>query len=143
VLGVAFLISEQTGRHFGVAISTPIMSWIYIFTHPTETCGGCNPYDESFGWGSILVLGIIIGSFITALAGGEFRIIKIRRAELLRGVIGAALMGFGAMWGLGCLLGNGLVGTAQLSVKSWYALVFLVTGIWTSTRIFYAPMLRD
>ena len=27
LLGLAFLVSEQTGRHFGVAISTPIMSW--------------------------------------------------------------------------------------------------------------------
>lgn len=143
VLGIAFLISEQTGRHFGVAITTPVMSWIYAITKPVETCGGCNPYDEHIGWGSMLVLGIVIGSFITAVLGGEFKIIKPHRSEILRGIIGAALMGFGAMWGLGCLLGNGLVGTAQLSLKSWYALVFLTAGIWTSTRIFFAPLLKD
>lgn len=143
VLGAAFLVSEQTGRHFGIAITTPVMSWVYAVTKPVETCGGCNPYDEHLGWGSMLVLGIVIGSFITAKLGREFKIIKPHRSELLRGIAGAALMGFGAMWGLGCLLGNGLVGTAQLSLKSWYALIFLTAGIWTSTRIFFAPLLKD
>ncbi|MBR2540951.1 MAG: YeeE/YedE family protein [Mogibacterium sp.] len=143
LLGLAYLVSEQTGRHFGVALSTPVMSWIYMFTHPVETCGGCNPYDEHFGWGSMLVLGIVLGSFVTSKISGEFRIVKPHKSEILRGIIGAALMGFGAMWGLGCLLGNGIVGTAQFSLKSWYALVFLVAGIWTSTRIWYAPMLKD
>lgn len=143
VLGVAFFVSSLIGRYFGVAITTPVMSWIYMFTRPVETCGGCNPYDEHFGWGSLLVLGIILGSFLTSLLSGEFKIIKPHRSEILRGIAGAALMGWGAMWGLGCLLGNGLVGTAQLSLKSWYALVFLTAGIWTATRIFFAPLLKD
>ena len=143
VLGIAFLISSLTGRYFGVAITTPVMSWIYVFTKPIETCGGCNPYDEHFGWGSLLVLGIILGSFATSALSGEFKIIKPHKSEIVRGICGAALMGWGAMWGLGCLLGNGLVGTAQLSLKSWYALVFLVAGIWTATRIFFAPLLKD
>ncbi len=143
VLGIAFLVSSLTGRYFGVAITTPVMSWIYMFTKPMETCGGCNPYDEHFGWGSLLVLGIILGSFLTSQLSGEFKIIKPHRSEIVRGICGAALMGWGAMWSLGCLLGNGLVGTAQLSLKSWYALVFLVTGIWTATRIFFAPLLKD
>jgi len=143
VLGFAFLISSMTGRYFGVAITTPVMSWIYMFTKPAETCGGCNPYDEHFGWGSLLVLGIILGSFLTAKISGEFKIIKPHKSEVFRGMAGAALMGWGAMWGLGCLLGNGLVGIAQLSVKSWYALIFLAAGIWTATRIFFAPLLKE
>jgi hypothetical protein len=143
LLGLAFLVSEQTGRHFGVAISTPIMSWIYAITKPIETCGGCNPYDEHIGWGSMLVLGMIIGSFISAKSSGSFKIIKPDKNELPKGIAGAALMGFGAMWGLGCLLGNGVVGTAQMSLKSWYALIFLVAGIWSSTRVFLIPMMRD
>lgn len=143
LLGLAFFVSEQTGRHFGVAISTPIMSWIYAITKPLETCGGCNPYDEHIGWGSMFVLGMIIGSFISAKSSGEFKIIKPKKKELVRGVPGAVLMGFGAMWGLGCLLGNGIVGTAQISLKSWYALPFLTAGIWTSARIFLIPMMRD
>ena len=143
VLGIAFLVSGMTGRQFGIAITTPVMSWIYMITKPIETCGGCNPFDEHFGWGSLLVLGIIIGSFITSVLSGEFKIMKLHRSEVVRGIIGAALMGWGGMWGLGCLLGNGLVGTAQFSLKSWYALVFLVSGIWTSTRVFFAPLLKD
>lgn len=143
VLGAAFLISEQTGRHAGITISSPVMSWVYAVTHPAETCGGCNPYDETIGWGSMLVIGIIAGSFITSALSGELKKITLRKSELLRGVIGSLLMGAGAVWGLGCLLSNGLVGTAQLSVKSCYALVFLVLGIWTSAKICFASYLRD
>lgn len=45
-------------------------------------------------------------------------------------------MGIGATWGQGCIIGNGLVGTAQLSLKAWYATIFLVLGVWVSSRVF-------
>lgn len=46
------------------------------------------------------------------------------------------MMGLGAVWASGCLVGNGLVGTAQFSVKSWYALLFIAIGIWIASYIF-------
>ncbi len=135
ILGIAYPVSGMTGRHFGVSITSPIMSFDYLITKPVETCGGCNPYDETFGWGSMFILGVIAGSFITAFMRGEFRVSLPNKNSLIKGVIGSFLMGIGSMWGLGCLMGNGIVGTAQLSLKSWYALVFLVTGIWTATKL--------
>lgn len=51
-------------------------------------------------------------------------------------------MGIGAVWGQGCLIGNGLVGTAQFSLKSWWALLFIVIGIWSSAYIFLARSLN-
>lgn len=143
VLGIAYPVSGAVGRHFGVSITSPIMSYVYAFTRPVETCGGCNPYDEVFGFGSMLVLGIVVGSFLTAIARHEFRIMKPRKSALIKAVIGSALMGVGSMWGLGCLLGNGIVGTAQLSLKSWYALIFLAAGIWTAVRTTLIPLYRN
>ncbi len=143
VLGLVYPVSGLFGRHFGMAITSPIMSFVYVFLRPVETCGGCNPYDEVFGWGSMCVIGIIAGSFITASVGGEFKLLIPKKSELLRGIIGSILMGVGSMWGLGCLLGNGIVGTAQLSMKSWYALIFLIAGIWTAVRLTIMPAFRD
>ncbi len=137
LLGLAFFVSELTGRHYGVALASPLMSWIYTFTKPAEILGGCNSYDQVLGWGSMLIIGLILGVFITTVFSGEFSVVKPTKKGAVFAALGGALMGAGAMWGLGCLLGNGLVGTAQLSVKSWYALCFLIPGIFCAAKIFY------
>ncbi len=136
VLGLTFFVSEQIGRHYGFSVAVPLFSWVYAITDPTYITGGCNYYDQTFGWGSLLVLGVVIGVFITTLVSEEFSIVIPPKKVLLRSIIGSALMGAGAVMGLGCLLSNGFVGTAQLSLKSWYAFLFLALGIWTGTRIF-------
>lgn len=88
----------------------------------------------------MFIPGIIIGSFITTIISKEFTIVKPNKKALLHTLIGSALMGVGAIWGQGCLVGNGLVGTAQFSVKSWYSLMFIIIGIWSSSYIF---LVRD
>ncbi len=143
VLGLVYPVSGAFGRHYGASITSPIMSFAYLITRPVETCGGCNPYDEVFGWGSMFVLGIIAGSFITAAMRKELRVMLPRRKVIWKGLAGSALMGVGSMWGLGCILGNGLVGTAQLSLKSWYALIFLIAGIWAAVRTTILPAYRN
>lgn len=88
------------------------------------------------GWSCLFVLGIVLGSALSAWLGGEWSIVKPKMSMLVKTIVGSALMGFGAMWGQGCIIGNGLVGTATLSVKAWYALFFILLGIWTCSRIF-------
>ncbi len=135
-LGLTYLISEQFGRHNSFTIATPILSWLYTPLHPYEVIGGCNPADQTLGFASMLVLGIVAGVFVTSLVSREFAVVKPAKGTILKAVIGAVLMGIGAIWGTGCLVSNGLVGTAQGSVKSWFALLFLALGIWLATRIF-------
>ena len=141
--GVTYLACEPFGRRNSFSIATPILSWLYTPLKPVEIIGGCNPFDTVIGWGSFFVLGIIIGSFVTAKISGEFAVVRPAKSIVVKGIIGGVLMGIGAVWGLGCYISNGLVGTAQLSVKSWYALVFLILGNWLATRIFIAPQMRD
>lgn len=135
VLAAAFPISEAVGRHYGFAVATPVLSWSYSLFSVPVVVGGCNPFDIHIGWASWLVLGIILGSFLTTLASGELSLVKPDKATLLKSIAGSALMGFGAVLGQGCLLSNGLVGTAQLSAKSWYAFLFLALGILLATRL--------
>lgn len=84
----------------------------------------------------MLVLGILLGSFIGATANKEFHIVKPPKSILIRGIVGSAMMAFGAVIAQGCLVGNGLVGTAQYSLKSWIALIFISFGIWCATYVF-------
>lgn len=90
----------------------------------------------TIGWSKMFILGIIIGSFLTTFLSEEFSLVKVNFKTLIKSIAGGLLMGFGAVWATGCLIGNGLVGTAQLSVKSWYALIFLIIGIWLAPAYF-------
>lgn len=84
----------------------------------------------------MLVIGIIAGSFITSILSREFHIVLPKGKQIIKAVIGSAFMGFGALIAQGCLMGNGLVGTAQLSLKAFTSLIFITLGIWVASYIF-------
>lgn len=140
--GFAFLISGLCGRHFGFALVSPLLSWGYGLLQPPFVVGGCNPYDTTFGWGSLFVLGIILGSLTASALAGELSLVLPSKGVVLKMILGGVLMGFGGVWGQGCLIANGLVGTAQFSLKAWYALIFLVAGILLATRLTIVPTIK-
>ncbi|MCR3954786.1 MAG: YeeE/YedE family protein [Gudongella sp.] len=92
-------------------------------------------------WGMMLVLGIIIGAFISAMLSGDFNLIavpsmwanEISGSFLLRffsAVLGGIFLGVGARWAGGCTSGHGISGTSFLSVISWVAgIAFFIGGI--------------
>ena len=121
----------MNGRNGGFGITTPLLSWVNTIFN-----GG------KLGWASMLVLGIILGSTISSLLTKEFSFLGTNLESIIKTAIGSVLMGIGAVWGQGCLIGNGLVGTAQFSLKSWWALLFIVIGIWSSAYIFLARSLN-
>ncbi|MHB1354340.1 MAG: YeeE/YedE thiosulfate transporter family protein [Anaerolineae bacterium] len=113
---------------------------------------GLKPYYQKIGlafdWQWMLVLGIIIGSLISALLSGDFRwqwVPSVWEAAfggnpLLRvivALVGGACIGFGARWADGCTSGHGISGTLQLAVSSWIsAICFFIGGIVTAYVIF-------
>jgi len=84
-----------------------------------------------------VIVGIILGSFITALISKEFSIVKTDKKIVLKTVFGSMLMGIGAVWAKGCLMGNGLVATSQLATRAWSALLFISLGIWFGAWFMY------
>lgn len=131
VMAAGFYFSNMNGRNGGFGITTPLLSWVNAIIS-----GG------KLGWASMLVLGIILGSTIASLLTKEFSFLGTNLESIIKTAIGSVLMGIGAVWGQGCLIGNGLVGTAQFSLKSWWALLFIVIGIWSSAYIFLARSLN-
>lgn len=102
-------------------------------------------------WGFMLVVGIIIGAFISSMLSGDFKLLlvpsmwkdEISSGFLLRflaSLIGGMFLGIGARWAGGCTSGHGISGTSMLSVISWVATIgffiggivsaFLIYGIW-------------
>lgn len=100
------------------------------------------------GWGLMLLLGLIIGSFLSARLSTDFRAEWVPPLwlaahgpellpRLLTALAGGLIMGFGARIAGGCTSGHGLSGTMQLSVSSWLALLCFFIGGATVAHMLY------
>jgi uncharacterized protein len=96
------------------------------------------PYYQKFApaidWYWMLVIGVIIGSFLSAYLSGTFRILTVpplfaetfgmnSALRFTMALIGGILIGLGARWAGGCTSGHGISGTLQLSLASWIAAI--------------------
>jgi hypothetical protein len=83
-------------------------------------------------------MGLVLGSFISALIAGEFKLrIPKDGKTLLIQLIGGVLMGFGAVTAAGCNITNVLGGVPQLSIHSIVVGVFILLGCWIMTYLLF------
>lgn len=166
-----FLI-EVRWTPYAVGIGIGILSWLSFFisrkpiacsTTFAKTSGmieklfrgkkvGLKPYYQKeklmVDWQWMLVVGIVIGAFISALLSGDFHwqwipsiwATAFGSDPLLRvtgALVGGVFLGFGARWADGCTSGHGISGTLQLAVSSWIsAICFFIGGIFAAQLIF-------
>ena len=110
------------------------------------------PYYKKFtptvDWEWMLVIGILVGAFLSAQLSGEFRATWIPQLwassfgsgigmRWLVALVGGVLIGLGARWAGGCTSGHGISGTLQLAASSWLAVMgFFIGGIVTAMVIY-------
>lgn len=110
------------------------------------------PYYQKIGlnidWQWMLVMGIILGSFLSAQLSGDFRLQWVPSTwentfgaspfiRMWGSMIGGVLLGYGARWADGCTSGHGISGTLQLTVSSWVsAISFFLGGIFVAHILF-------
>ena len=110
------------------------------------------PYYKKFtptvDWEWMLVIGILVGAFISAQLSGEFRATWIPQqwassfgngigTRWIVALVGGIVIGLGARWAGGCTSGHGISGTLQLAVSSWLAVLgFFIGGIVTAMAIY-------
>lgn len=99
-------------------------------------------------WEWMLVVGIVIGSFLSSVLSGGFKLQMIPPVwaevfgsnpylRIAFAVIGGIFLGFGARWAGGCTSGHGISGTMQLAVSSWIAAIcFFIGGIATAFLLY-------
>jgi uncharacterized membrane protein YedE/YeeE len=92
-------------------------------------------------WQSTLVLGMVIGSFISAFLSNDFSLQWVPElwatafgntplVRVIAAVFGGICLGFGARWADGCTSGHGISGSLQLAISSWIsAIAFFIGGI--------------
>jgi hypothetical protein len=84
---------------------------------------------STINFGVAVVGGVIVGSFLMAVATGTFQIESFTdRDDLLRHIGGGALMGAGGVLALGCTIGQGITGMSTLALGSVLAWLSIVAG---------------
>ena len=87
--------------------------------------------------GMMSVMGICLGAFISARIPGTFKLEAfVGKSDLQRHLIGACLMGCGAVLAMGCSVGQGLSGLSTFSLASLLASLGILLGA-------YAAIWRD
>ena len=125
---VAWPISAASGRNASIGITTPSANILeYLIT-------GDNVY---INWAVFLVIGIMVGAFFAAKASKEFRLRVPDGRTCAASFLGGLTMGFGAVLGAGCTIGNGLIQTALMTWQGWTSLLFIILGTWTATYFAY------
>jgi uncharacterized protein len=89
----------------------------------------------TMNFGTAVVPGVVLGSFITAFLTGGFRVEGYSSANhMLRSVSGAVLMGCGGALAYGCSIGQGLTGLSTLSIGSFVAVAGILLGAAAGVR---------
>jgi hypothetical protein len=78
--------------------------------------------------GSLLNLGVIVGALAAALLSREFAIRVPVTGELVKGALGGAMLGIGAMLALGCNIGGFFSAVSALSLSGFGMMVGLFVG---------------
>jgi uncharacterized protein len=90
----------------------------------------------SWGFDAGLLPATFVGSLLGAVWGGDFKLEGFKTENKLgHYLIGAVLMGFGAVLAGGCTVGAGMTGGAVFSLTAWLTLIAIWLGAGLSWRI--------
>lgn len=170
---IASILTDTYWSPYAVGIGIGLLSWLsfLISGKPIATSttfartGGMveemitgdkakkRPYFKKIkleiNWQWMLVIGVVIGSFISAVISNDFQAgvwvpslwaSAFGESAILRAIvalIGGIILGFGARFADGCTSGHGISGTLQLAISSWIsAICFFIGGIITAYFIY-------
>lgn len=107
----------------GLTFSGPSAEWLMrVLSSPAPTIG--------FDFG--LLPGVFAGSFLGAWLGRDLKLEGFKDGySMTRYIVGAMLMGFGAMLAGGCAVGAGMTGGSIFALTAWLALL----GMWGGAGI--------
>lgn len=90
---------------------------------------------STLSFGVVVVAGVLVGSFVTALVTRRFVLEGYSSAQhMLRSIGGAVLMGAGGAMAYGCTIGQGLTGLSTLALPSMVAGTGILLGAAAALR---------
>ena len=127
--------------------STNLQSQSFTFISPIGQMFGYvgSSFSSAFlTFGVVSVLGVILGSFIWTMITRSFRIEWFNSfKDFYMHMIGAVLMGFGGVLGLGCTVGQSITGVSTLALGSFLVFISIVFGSALTMKIQYYQMVYE
>jgi len=115
------------------SFAAPMADVVYSVMNPTSL--------SIITFGVMAVIGLPIGAFIASLFRKEFKVEGFSGAkDFSLSVVGALLVGIGAVLAMGCSVGHGLTGIATLALGSFLALVAIAVGAFIGLKV--EPLLK-
>ncbi len=127
--------------------STNLQAQSFTFISPIGQMFGYvgSSFSSAFmTFGVVSVLGVIFGSLLWSLVTRSFRIEWFNSfKDFYMHMIGAVLMGFGGVLGLGCTVGQGISGVSTLALGSFLVFISIVFGSAITMKIQYYQMVYE
>jgi uncharacterized protein len=119
-------LTTQSARMEALSFTAPVSFWLDAFLYYSDG-------SKRLTLGMITVVGVLCGASLSAWQQGSFRWEGFtQRADLVRHLIGGALMGTGGVMAMGCTIGQGLSGLSTLSLGSMLAVLGIFAGTWAT-----------
>lgn len=129
-LGLLGVLAWVSGAHAG-------WNWGLSLTGPTRSLldAGLFGSTDALNWGAAMVVGIPLGTWLSARLRGPLAWRAPAPSELPRRFLGGLLMGSGGTLAAGCNIGNALTGLSVLAVNSLIATAGIAAGGALAARI--------
>ena len=136
---------DETGRP---AAGAPLSPQSYTFINPMGQTLGFLAVGKGAAnfltFGIVAALGVIVGSFLWALLTKTLRFEWFASfKDFYTHVIGAILMGFGGVLGMGCTIGQGISGVSTLALGSFITVISIIIGCALTMKIQYYKMVYE
>lgn len=125
---LAWVASWETGRRYGLGAIEGSMAISLLLTSGELS---------KINWAAFMLLGIPLGSFISARNFGEFMWRSPGPTRIVQTFSGGLMMGIGGVMAGGCTIGHGITGVSLLAMGSIVSLIFIVIGGWTMTYVLF------
>ncbi|MDD3448149.1 MAG: YeeE/YedE family protein [Gammaproteobacteria bacterium] len=139
-----FLADSGAGKP---ADSRPLSPQSFTFINPMGQSLGyaASGFDSGLlTFGVMALAGVIAGSLLWALATRSFRLEWFANGrDFLNHVVGAVLMGFGGVLGMGCTVGQGITGVSTLAVGSIMTFGAIVLGSALTMKVQFYRMVYE
>lgn len=107
--------------------------------HGLDGFAGCRTAAATFLTpNAAFIAALVVASFASAVLAAQFSPALPTRNQVLRGLIGGLLLGWGAMTALGCTVGTLLSGTIAGAVSGWIFFVASFVGVFVTLRVMRA-----
>lgn len=138
------LADDEEGKP---SVGRPLAPQSFTFVNPMGQTFGYTASGfkkENITFGIVALIGVILGSLVWALISKSFRIEWFANfKDFYTHLIGAILMGFGGVLGLGCTIGQGITGLSTLALGSFLTFISIIFGSALTMKIQYYGMLYE